>query len=329
MPSAIRFRFGREDLLRTRFAIAPLIELAAVTYVLRLPRLFPEHRRFVAAAEPRVAGLRLDLLLAVNPLGRRMWPSFDAPPPVSPHPDIADELARVAATPPHLVASDLRRAHPDGVPDELRPFLDDPDRALATLVDQMAAFWEAALAPWWPRLAGFLESEVAGRARRLVTAGGGSAFAGLDPTVSWDGETLTVSPIELDPREVDLAGRGLLLVPSVFAFGVWPRLDPPWDPALTYQPPGTGDLWEREERAGRALDELVGRRRAALLRALAQPASTQALARRTGWSPGGVNSHLTVLRLTGLVSRRRAGREVLYSRTDAGTALVTGAQRAH
>src|SRR5690349_16516657 len=94
----IAFAFGRDDLLRTRFAVSPLIELVAATYVLRLPRRFPEHRGWIESAAGRVGGLRLDLLFAVNPLGRAVWPNFNAPPPMSPQPRIEDELARVAAT---------------------------------------------------------------------------------------------------------------------------------------------------------------------------------------------------------------------------------------
>src|SRR4029079_18671830 len=96
----VRFRLGHHDLLRTRFAISPLIELAAATYVVRLPRQFPEHRPWVEDVAPRVAGLSLDLLYAVNPLGRTAWPNFDAPPPVVPQPRIEDELDRLAATDP-------------------------------------------------------------------------------------------------------------------------------------------------------------------------------------------------------------------------------------
>ena len=72
--------------------------------------------------------------------------------------------------------------------------------------------------------------------------------------------------------------------------------------------------------------ELVGRRRATLLRSLERPGSTKELALRTGWSPGGVSSHLGVLRRTGLVVRRREGREVVYSRTAAGDALASSEQ---
>jgi DNA-binding transcriptional ArsR family regulator len=81
-----------------------------------------------------------------------------------------------------------------------------------------------------------------------------------------------------------------------------------------------GDLWLQSTDGG-PLDELIGRRRATLLRSLERPASTLALSHRTGWSPGGVSSHLAVLRRTGLVVRRREGREVVYSRTAAGDAL--------
>ncbi|MEV0272338.1 winged helix-turn-helix domain-containing protein [Hamadaea sp. NPDC050747] len=326
MPEAqaqIRFRFGRDDLLRTRFAIAPLIEMAAATYVLRLPGRFPEHRRFVESTLPRLAGVQLDLLYAVNPLGRRAWPNFNAPAPLSPHPLLADELARVGGTPPAIVADDVRRAYPQGVPATMSVFVDDPGRALGELVTQMRAFWDAALAPWWPRMTAFLESEIAARARHLVTAGGATAFHDLNRMVSWNGEVLTVSPATGQSRDIDLAGRGLLLIPSVLASGVWPRIDAPWDPALTYQPPGVGDVWQPDTSKRDPLEDLIGRRRAAILRALEQPASTRTIAETTGWSPGGVNTHLTTLRRTGLIARRRSGREVLYSRTDAGDALIS------
>jgi DNA-binding transcriptional ArsR family regulator len=127
-------------------------------------------------------------------------------------------------------------------------------------------------------------------------------------------------------RDIDLDGRGLLLIPSVLAWAVWPRVDPPWDPALTYQPPGVGDLWLHGSAEGGALETLIGRRRATLLRSLEQPTSTTSLARETGWSPGGVSSHLAVLRRNGLVVRRREGREVRYSRTAAGDDLCAAGQ---
>lgn len=320
--SRVSFNFGPDDLLRTRFAISPLTELVAATYVVRLPSEFPELRTWLRDGAPRAAGLDLDLLFAVNPLGRTVWPNFQAPAPLRPHPGIDDELDRVAGTDPAAVRADVRRAFPEGVPACAQPFLDQTEATVAGLVTQMRSFWHALLEPWWGRMSDFLEGEIGSRARQLVAGGGRTAFLGLDPTVSWDGRTLSVSPVRLSPCEVDLEGRGLLLLPSVLAFGVWPRVDAPWDPALTYQPPGAGDLWLSDPATPGALAELVGRRRAALLRALDRPASTTSLATSTGWSAGGVNSHLTVLRRAGLVVRRRDRRQVIYSRTAAGDALT-------
>ena len=267
-------------------------------------------------------------MYAVSPLGRTAWPNFDAPPPVVPHPRIEDELDRLAATDPAAGAvGRAARRTPTACRTPRVRSSRSPRAALAGFVDQSRALWEAALAPWWPRMSAFLESEIASRARRLVTTGSEAAFADLDPTVPWDGRDLTVSPTKIAaarrrarrPRPAaDPVGPGLGTC--------WPRVDPPWDPALTYQPPGVGDLWLRDTSSDGALEELVGRRRAALLRSLERPASTQALARRTGWSAGGINTHLAVLRRTGLVVRRREGREVVYSRTAAGDALASREQ---
>ena len=45
----VRFVFGREDLLRTRFAIAPLMELVAAVYALRDPRHRTVHQPWADA----------------------------------------------------------------------------------------------------------------------------------------------------------------------------------------------------------------------------------------------------------------------------------------
>jgi DNA-binding transcriptional ArsR family regulator len=322
----IRFRFGRDDVLRTRFAISPLIEIAGATYVVRRPDLFPVHRRWTAWARPRVEDLDLSLLYAVSPFGASYWPNFDAPPPTKPHPDIGEEIERVAASPHREVVRDIELTYPAGPPPDAQPFIDDPATALQGLANQMRVFWDAVIGPHWKRVTAILEAEIALRARRLVATGSVSAFEGLDPSVSWHGDELRVHPTAKAPADLDLAGRGLLLIPSVFAWGVWPRTDPPWDPALTYQPPGIGDLWSADGGHRDALDALIGQRRATILRSLDRPAATLTLSRRLGVSPGGVSDHLRVLRGAGLVTRRREGREVVYTRTVSGDAFCASAR---
>jgi DNA-binding transcriptional ArsR family regulator len=67
---------------------------------------------------------------------------------------------------------------------------------------------------------------------------------------------------------------------------------------------------------------LIGGNRSRLLAALGTPASSTGLAALTGLPLGSVGGHLKVLRESGLVERRRSGREVLYWRTALGDALT-------
>ena len=318
----VRFHFGQRDLLRTRFAIAPLMELVGAMYALRDPTRYAVHSPWADWARPRTEQLDLSLLDVATPAGGPFWPVFVGPPPRAPRAEVADELDRVSATPPDQAAAEIVRAYPDGVPPAAQPFLYDPAGALSKLVEQMRAFWDAALAPWWPQISGVLESEIAARARALVAVGPQAAFTGLHPTVRWDGSTLSVHPTAKGSAEVQLAARGLLLVPAVFTWpSVWPRTDPPWDPALVYPPPGIAELWAPARSGAEALESLLGRRRARVLLELDRPASTLELAQRMDVSAGGVSDHLTVLRRAGLVTRRREGRRVIYARTAKGSDL--------
>ena len=70
---------------------------------------------------------------------------------------------------------------------------------------------------------------------------------------------------------------------------------------------------------------MLGATRAMLLTALTSPASTTELARRLRLSPGAVSQQLTALRAAGLVTARRSGRYVLYTRTAVAEAFLTAA----
>jgi DNA-binding transcriptional ArsR family regulator len=175
-----------------------------------------------------------------------------------------------------------------------------------------------AIAPPWPT------PRRPGRAGRLAAGGPLAAFADLHQDVSWRDGALVVD--RAYEATVELGGRGLLLVPVAFAWPeLWSMIDPPWLPAVVYAPRGVATLWAPEERPPDALADLLGRRRAGILAALAEPATTQELARRLAASPPGVSEHLSVLRRAGLVSGRREGRAVRYARTPAGAALVRAA----
>ena len=318
----IAYRFGPEDLGRVRFAISPLFEIAASLDVLRDPERHAMHAPWIATARERLAGLDLALLEALVPAaGYR--PDFVHPPPERPRAGFASELARVRATPPEQVARDLQWAYEGAPPPPAaRVLLDDPPRGMAALTDLMSTYWRRVIEPHWPAIRATLEADIAYRASRLAEGGPLAAFADLHEEVAWRDGALVVD--RTYESTVELAGRGLLLVPVAFAWPqLWAMIDPPWQPAVVYAPRGVATLWEPAEHAPDALADLLGRRRALLLTAL--PATTLELARAHAASPAGVSEHLGVLRRAGLIAGRREGRTVRYARTPAGDAIVAAA----
>jgi DNA-binding transcriptional ArsR family regulator len=321
----IRYAFGPEDLGRVRFAVSPMFELAASVEVLRNPDAHGLHAPWARAARERLDGLDIGLLDALVS-GHGYRPDFITPPPETPRAALEDGLARVRATAPAQIRKEIGWAFPGGrMPAAAQELIADPAAGLDRLTAQMAAYWDRAIAPWWERIVAAAEADVAHHARGLAAGGPFAAFADLHPRVRWRAGAVEVE--HAYDAEVDLAGRGLLLVPAAFVWpGLWAMLDPPWQPAIVYAPRGLGALWEPPRRAGTgALDALLGRRRARILAELGAPASTTELSARLHASAAGVSEHLAVLRRAGLVAAAREGRVVLYVRTDAGEALVRAA----
>jgi DNA-binding transcriptional ArsR family regulator len=330
----IEYVFTPDDVARVRFAFSPLGELVAGLRVLADPSRHALHLPWVRAVTPRLEGLALEPLRAlVGPVG--YIPDFLTPPPRTPLPDLEAELAEVRATDPAMVVEQIDWMDRDErVPPGLRArtaparraLTADPQRALDLLTDLLVEYWKVAVEPHWPRLRDLLEADVLRRTRALTEQGTHALFADLHQRVRWDGRRLTVDVTYA--YQVELEGRGLLLVPSAF---VWPDVMgmlPPYQPQLTYPPYAVATLWDSVPAPPPdALGALVGRRRAAVLAGLEAPASTTELARRLGVTPGAVSQHLAVLRDCGLVSGHRVGRQVLYARTVMGDALVAGRSR--
>ncbi|WP_415830085.1 ArsR/SmtB family transcription factor, partial [Kibdelosporangium persicum] len=123
-----------------------------------------------------------------------------------------------------------------------------------------------------------------------------------------------------------LDDRGLLLVPSTFAGGIGVMMTPPWQPSVVYPARGVATLWEDVPAPeGDPLAGVVGRTKARLLRELAEPASTTTLAQRIGVAPSTISGHVKALAAAGLLSARRSGRSVYYSRSALGDELVASA----
>ncbi|WP_229830880.1 ArsR/SmtB family transcription factor [Actinoplanes ianthinogenes] len=275
------------DLAGVRFAISPAWEVVASLRVLRDPGAHAVHLPWVTRHRDAVLaapGLRELRDLVLTP--ERHLPGFLAPAPRTP---IADPAAEFEAS-----------GHGD----------------------QMRAYWDLALAPYWDRMRGILEADVMFRARRLADAGPQAMFPELAPTISWADDVLSVN--RPGPAlDFVLGGRGLVLVPSLFAWpNVFVKAAEPWAPVLRYPARGVGAMWHDDAPAA-DLAAVLGRARATLLAELATPSTTTSLARRTGLAAGGISAHLARLVTAGLVARRRAGRQVFYVRTARGEALVT------
>src|SRR2546421_585931 len=91
---------------------------------------------------------------------------------------------------------------------------------------------------------------------------------------------------------------------------------------LERNPVGTRPDAAAEPEPGDRLAIVVGRSRAAVLRALVLPSTTSVVASSLGLSTSTVSEHLSALVAAGMVSRRRLGSRVLYSLDRAGTALL-------
>ncbi|WP_245966731.1 winged helix-turn-helix domain-containing protein [Sphaerisporangium album] len=320
--SSVDWRFGADDLARLRFAFSPMWELVASLRVLHAPARHSVHLPWIRAVRPRLSSLDLSELLALVPAHGYMA-DFLTPPPDTPLPDFAAELARVRNAAPEKAAEEAGRVES---PDRraIARFQADPAEGVRRVAGTLAAYWELVLEEFWPRVYGLLEADLMWRSRRLATGGARELFADLHPAVRWHGDRLTTGAGAWC-HTGDLGGDGLLLVPSVFRWPDIATMIEPYQAMLVYPARGVGTLWEAgPPPAPEALAALIGRTRAQLLLSLCQPASTTALARRMSLTPGAVSQHLSVLSGNGLVARRRMGREVLYRRTSTGDALVSG-----
>ncbi|GAA4470488.1 ArsR/SmtB family transcription factor [Phytohabitans houttuyneae] len=318
---AIRIRLAGTALARVRFAVSPVFETVMAVDVLCRPGAHAVHLPWVSWARPRLHRIA-DLALLRALVDGDIKPAYLMPVPDDRMPDLAAELRRVRAATTAAVRADLDRRE-GRRPRELRELHADPRAGLARVVAAIRSCHEVLVAPYWPRVARVLEADIAHRAAILAGGGIEGVFADLHPEVAWaDGELLLRRDRPHPPTTVDLTGRGLLMSPSAFAWPrTWTDVRPRADGILRYPVRGVAAIWEPGTPAPDALAALIGRTRAALLVALAAPATTGELATRLAVTPGAVSQHLAVLRDAGLVTTSRAGRTVLHLRTAAGDAL--------
>jgi len=320
----LELRLSVSDLASMWFAYSPLQETVFSIRALLLPGVYaprpPWHDQVTEHLNPEDA----DLLYALM-APRRWLPDFLTPRPQTPTPRFADELDRVRATPAAVGWHDILAAYgPDRLPPALSGGTDRPDALIDAIATVLDRYWRRCVRPWWPRMRAILDADIVYRSRRLTTGGAQALFADLHERVSWSDGVLTIRQSSRPERHTTAVdGRGLPLVPSLFARGAMTVVDPAGPPVISYPARGRATLWESAAPPTQAaIARLIGGPRARLLTLLAHPASTTELAYRLGITPAAVSQQLSVLYAAGLLTRARSGRTVLYARSALGDRLA-------
>lgn len=324
------WRLSADLLAGSRFTISPLAECVAALTVLQRP-VDPWQRAFHAGH--RAA---FDEMLAEHPVRRalvdRSWrprtgsrpgwmADFLAVPPTRAGMTLAEELELLAQEwDDERIRCALRGMRPGRLPAVL---------LAGGLRDEVLALfrwiWTATIEADWPRRERVLRADIVSRTATLATRGWSAVVPTLGASRAWLGDgRLRINRYDLPDRDLGEA-ESLFFIP-VHANGSWVAWEEPRRYALVY--PVTGALAAPGASSSDGLARLVGRNRAGLLSALDEPHSTTQLAALSSLPLGAVGNHLRVLLDAGLVLRRRAGREVLYWRTDVGDALVASTRRA-
>ncbi len=326
----ITIPLSTEDLTKVRLAPSPLWETVASFGVLLHHGRDSVHAPWAARARRALPGTDLSALVAAMCVKERC-PDFLTPPPDPSAPTFREELERLRATPPDVIFEEVEvlvREELFGLPREkerlLEVFLKDPEGSLARLVDALARYHELTIAPHWPRIREHLEGDTIRRGQALAMGGVEALLSGLNPMADYAGGVLKLD--KTLEAVVEPAGRGITLVPCVFA---WPRVEvlvrPGYRPTLAYGPRGVANLWTSTSPApnGTALEAALSTGRAAVLKGLfPAPRTTTELARQLDLAPGAVSAHLSRLKAAGLVEPHRSGRRVYYRLSLAGESLL-------
>ncbi|GGU57865.1 transcriptional regulator [Streptomyces albospinus] len=241
-----------------------------------------------------------------------------------------EALAALRETPAARLHDELSRLAPAAgrpLPAWIRDMADGETRALSRLAGILRRYYEAAVAPYWPRVQGRIEADRAARGRALLDGGADRLLASLPPMMRWRPPVLEADyPVE---RDLHLAGRGLLLLPSYFCRRTPVTFyNPDLTPVLVYPVEHQAPRLTPPVPPDRSLGRLVGQTRSAILHGIGVGCTTSELARRVDVSLASASQHATVLRDAGLLVTLRQGNAVLHTLTPLGAALLRGARPA-
>src|SRR5215207_6743084 len=328
----ITIPLSTEDLTKVRLAPSPLWETVMSFGVLLHHGRDTVHAPWAKRARRVLPGTDPLPLLAAMCLERHC-PDFLSPPPDASVVGFEEELERVRATPPEVVHTEVQllvRAQKEQFgplsPEKARlleTYLSNPEGSLMRLVDTLRRYHHLTIAPYWPRIRELLEADTLKRGQALALGGVEALLSNLHPKASYSGGVLEMD--KTCEALIEPVGRGLILVPCVFA---WPRImvltEPGYRPTLAYGPRGVAKLWSSSPAPnGTALEAALGAGRASVLKSLSpMPTTTTELANQLRLSPSAVSAHLLRLKAAELIEPHRSGRKVFYRLSGAGEELL-------
>ncbi|MFD9909257.1 ArsR/SmtB family transcription factor [Streptomyces sp. NPDC059063] len=332
----LRIHFTAEDLSRTRLAsgVRPLLELEIGIRLLQErshPVRFDAWRRRAATRLPP-----------------RLTPLFDFIPALGASADFLDLnraeepdefVERLCSTPAHRFVEDVDRwaAGLKRVPRSARQLRQDP-ALVRPLAEAVHTAHDLLVAPYWPRIEQLAGADRALRLRHVTEHGVERLLRELNPRyITWESPVLQLTTASSRDDDIHLAGRGLLLIPTVFG-SHYPAYDHPDDgqPWITFPVKDAtrataapalvtaGTLSE----APSSLRALLGRTRATVLWVIAEHAgcTTTQLAARAGISPASASEHASVLRKAGLTALTRDGKAARHAVSPAGRTLLNSSR---
>ncbi len=314
----IRIHFTAADLGRVTFPAEPhpLWDTALAARALGDRAIPPIARRWRRHVGHRIRPSMRPLFKLIAPTGQ--FPDFLTPEVPGPGLEPAVEILMNTST--------------DVVRDELGPWLPaEPDlfmqgllsgragarRALGVAVRELHQY--AATSELQRRYG----ADLAVRSRAVLHGGVDALLGSLHPDVEWFTPVLTSYGLTGGSTlDIHLNGRGLELYPSSLTAECLALDAPGRRPILVYP---CADLPTDDLATPDALADLLGRTRAAVLRALSHSATTTQLSRRVGISLASTSDHTRVLRSAGLLTTHRTNGTALHSLTPTAHNLLSGA----
>lgn len=323
----ITLSLSSADMERVRFAYSPLIEVSSSFKLLQSPKYQAGYADWIA--ETLRTFERIDFpYMSAAILPNRYIADFLTPTPTKTVLSFEDEIDRLRQTPDAVIRKNIEFAISiAGMTPIRQTFLDHPREALECLIEELRFYWQQALAPHWAQLSWILERDLHYRAGILARDGIDAVFHDLSDRFVYQRGEISIRkdhPYPSIPTALPLDGRGIQLVPSIFAAcsGSW-QVVPEYLPMLIYQTRGLG-LWKRapEQEPDEALQLTLGTSRARLLQSLSEPAHTADLAVRLSLTAGAVSQQLGRLSQAGLIESYRSGSKVLYRLSTRGERLL-------